>query len=980
LGPVGALVTITGSNFGATQGGSTVTFNGAGAGLASNWSATSITVSVPSGASTGNVVVTVDGLASNGTPFTVTLPPSVVSVSPATGAAGVQVTVSGSGFGLARGTGAVWLGSTLGTVVSWSDTQVVATVALNSTSGTAQVRQSGVWSNAVPFNVNTATISNVTPASGVPGTQVTIAGSGFAAAQGSGQVWLGAANGVVQSWSDTQIVALVAAGSASGKAQVLQNGVWSNAVPFTVNTLRITSVDPSSGGPGTSVTITGGGFGSSQGNGTVWLGSTDGQVLSWSDTQVVATVGPAAVTGIARIRQNGVWSNAVPFTVPGGNAMKLTPNLLNLVVGETHAIRAISGAGQPVAGLTWTSSDPNVVGLSSDDPPLLTALAAGHVTITAGAASADVTVSSGPLPPGTVLWSNPGDPSIVPAVPSSSGVADVFAFQDDGTVRAITSDGVTAWTADVSQAWPAPVPDFQGGLVAVEWNNDNGSIVKFDGITGQPHPVYTPAATEYLGGALGVHPDGTIFAFKGGDTQPPQVIGIDPATGAQKFSVPLDVTPTDMRYVFGFLGDGLIIAGDGYAYVPYLYFDCSTDPDAFYVFSHLKLLRVNSDGVHDYVNIRDWASPIWDFASVRGINMITNADKGILLSWDSVEAGFKTVDMMALTTGASVSLINSPGIPGQWGNVIPVLQAQDGSFVGTVGDSNGTPYMIAFDATGNVRWTVPNYSPQIATADGGVIATSDDGSAIAFDQNGNATGQIPNLPTYSWTGNWYRYGSVNRIAGFWYYLGASFWTLAAGQYTIGTGGIPIDSISNKRVKEILTPAMWQKFANSHCSELFRAPGGIPSYDRSLQGVWKKQHETNFYDVGNPGIEDLTLRAVTGGEIKSNLTLTDYLSNFGANGATANMGSERRTAVVLGRDVLSPSNAHPEFTLVHELLLHAYAGQLDDFYFGNALFLSQGLWRPDGSTATTTLSTWMSTDCTCTPGKPGTTCQANTAQW
>ena len=59
-----------------------------------------------------------------------------------------------------------------------------------------------------------------------------------------------------------------------------------------------------------------------------------------------------------------------------------------------------------------------------------------------------------PLPIGTVIWSNPGDgsgvQSIVPAVPSTSGVADVFAFQADGTVQAITSDGTVAWTADVS--------------------------------------------------------------------------------------------------------------------------------------------------------------------------------------------------------------------------------------------------------------------------------------------------------------------------------------------------------------------------------------------------------------------------------------------------------------------------------------------------------------------------------------------------
>ena len=271
--------------------------------------------------------------------------PTITGVSPTTGAPGVQVTVSGSGFGSAQGAGAVWLGTAPGAVVSWSDTQIVANVASNAASGSARVRQSGAWSNDVPFTVNTATVATVTPDSGVPGTQVTIAGSGFGAAQGSGQAWLGTANAVVQTWSDTQIVALVASGSASGNALVLQNGVMSNSIPFAVNTLQLASVDPNSGAAATSVTFTGAGFGSSQGSGVAWLGSTAGQVVSWSDTQVVATVASTAVTGIARIQQNGAWSNAVAFTVPAEGGVTLMPGLLNLMVGDTHAIQALS-AGQ----------------------------------------------------------------------------------------------------------------------------------------------------------------------------------------------------------------------------------------------------------------------------------------------------------------------------------------------------------------------------------------------------------------------------------------------------------------------------------------------------------------------------------------------------------------------------------------------------------------------------------------------------------
>src|SRR5271163_3719170 len=63
-GPVGTVVTINGTGFGATQRASTVTFNGIAATVMS-WTATSLTTTVPAAATTGNVVVTVDRIASN---------------------------------------------------------------------------------------------------------------------------------------------------------------------------------------------------------------------------------------------------------------------------------------------------------------------------------------------------------------------------------------------------------------------------------------------------------------------------------------------------------------------------------------------------------------------------------------------------------------------------------------------------------------------------------------------------------------------------------------------------------------------------------------------------------------------------------------------------------------------------------------------------------------------------------------------------
>lgn len=74
-GVFGASVQITGSNFGAQQGSSTVTFNGTGASIA-KWSDTAIIAKVPSGATSGNVVVTVGSTASNGVNFNIVALPT----------------------------------------------------------------------------------------------------------------------------------------------------------------------------------------------------------------------------------------------------------------------------------------------------------------------------------------------------------------------------------------------------------------------------------------------------------------------------------------------------------------------------------------------------------------------------------------------------------------------------------------------------------------------------------------------------------------------------------------------------------------------------------------------------------------------------------------------------------------------------------------------------------------------------------------
>ena len=150
-GSVGDAVRLTGTSFGGSQGTSTVTFNGVRA-TATSWSDGTIDVRVPTGASSGSVVVTVGGQASNGVAFTVTVPaqPWINDISPPDGVVGTAVTISGVNFG---NTGSVTFNTTYGSPSSWSDTSISVEVPEGATSGPVVARANGQDSNSVHFLV-----------------------------------------------------------------------------------------------------------------------------------------------------------------------------------------------------------------------------------------------------------------------------------------------------------------------------------------------------------------------------------------------------------------------------------------------------------------------------------------------------------------------------------------------------------------------------------------------------------------------------------------------------------------------------------------------------------------------------------------------------------------------------------------------------------------------------------------------------------
>jgi len=357
-GLVGTSVTITGTTFGTSQGTSTVSFSGAAA-TATSWSNTQIVVMVPSGATTGNVVVTVGGLVSSGVSFTVI--PEISSLSPTSGTAGpvgASVTITGTGFGSSQSNSTVTFNGATATPSLWSNTQIVVTVPSNATTGNVVVTVGGVASNGMLFAV-IPTISNVSPTSGAVGTAVIVSGYGFGSGQGTSTVTFNGASATPTSWSDNQIAVTVLSGTTSGNVVVTVGGLASNGVNFNVVAPpSIKGLSANSGPAGAQVAITGTGFGASQGNGIVTFNRTPGNVISWSDTQIVVQVAAGTATGnVVVTAAGGVPSPGVPFVVNQAAFI----NNINPNSGPVGAQVTMSGVfGDAQGTVTFTTSNGTV--------------------------------------------------------------------------------------------------------------------------------------------------------------------------------------------------------------------------------------------------------------------------------------------------------------------------------------------------------------------------------------------------------------------------------------------------------------------------------------------------------------------------------------------------------------------------------------------------------------------------------------------
>jgi RHS repeat-associated protein len=249
-GGLGSQVTIAGSNFGTSQGSSSITFNGTAASSITSWTNSQIVAIVPTTATSGSVVVVVNSVASNADLTFTVINPVVSTVSPASAPVGGTVTVTGTGFGALQNGSQIQFNGLAGNVTSWSATSVTLTVPSGATSGSLLVAEGGVNSNSVSFTVTEAlSVTALNPTIGPVGSSVTITGTGFSASPSNSTVTFNGIPTTTTGWSDTQITAIVPAGTTTGPVSVDVAGITALGPNFQINntvTLTDSLGDPSS--------------------------------------------------------------------------------------------------------------------------------------------------------------------------------------------------------------------------------------------------------------------------------------------------------------------------------------------------------------------------------------------------------------------------------------------------------------------------------------------------------------------------------------------------------------------------------------------------------------------------------------------------------------------------------------------------------------------------------------------------------------
>lgn len=241
-GMEGTAITVTGTGFGTS--GVRVSFNGVSATVNTS-SDTSITTSVPEGATTGSIMVTTNTASVNGPTFTVTeLPvPTVASYDPMSSESGATVVITGTNFSTTAADNTVWFNGRAATVTAATATTITTTVPSGATSGAITVDVDGRMGTGPEFTViiGAAAVTSYNIILAEEEAAITIIGENFSTTGANRVIFNGDIEAFITTASSTEIMTTVPTGAVSGPITVEVGGVPAIGPRFSV--LRTPEID-----------------------------------------------------------------------------------------------------------------------------------------------------------------------------------------------------------------------------------------------------------------------------------------------------------------------------------------------------------------------------------------------------------------------------------------------------------------------------------------------------------------------------------------------------------------------------------------------------------------------------------------------------------------------------------------------------------------------------------------------------------------
>ncbi|MBI5230859.1 MAG: IPT/TIG domain-containing protein [Coriobacteriales bacterium] len=370
VGAPGSEVVLRGSGFGAARASSFALFNGVRAETVS-WTDTEAKVRVPKKAAPGYVGVVVNNVTSNGLWFAATARPRLTNLSTSMAPIGSKVTITGTGLGYTQGAGRVVFGTTVATVLSWTNERITVLVPNIRTPQWVGVWQAGAPSNGLRFTpYMRPQIDTLSKRRVKAGDTITVSGINFGSfTQGRSALTVAGNPVTTTSWTPSTVTFTVPHDMESGyvgvwRGELCGNGVWVDMGSRIDSLYCADSKSTWWGAPGSEFTITGSGFGTKLGR--VSMGGANCPIVSWTNESIVARVpaeGTEGYVGVWRgpTASNGLWflslrraqvSSAVPNKVAPAGILHITGS--NFGDSQGSSVVKLDGVALEIAD--WSDS------------------------------------------------------------------------------------------------------------------------------------------------------------------------------------------------------------------------------------------------------------------------------------------------------------------------------------------------------------------------------------------------------------------------------------------------------------------------------------------------------------------------------------------------------------------------------------------------------------------------------------------------